>query len=192
MKWDIKASSGLDRLPSASVGSRRLPSQSPQPANCQLPTANCRGGCRGFTLVELLTVIAIAGILMTMIGLSLNQARNVARRTRAQAEMREIITAWLQYLQTYPDEKFWPGNMIDAEVNYELLEPLIAPEEDLETNPHQLMFLNVSLLEGQKYYDPWRKQAYRISFKRLTESELEAETAMRTSVSFPNRQRRWP
>ncbi len=180
MKWAEKKSSGLDRLPSHG-----------------LPPAACRGdraarGRRGFTLVEILAVIAIAGILMTMVGLSMIQARRLARRTRAQAELRAMVDAWLQYLQTYTDEKYWPGDMQDVEVDYELLKPIIAPQEAATANPRQIMFLEVVLSQNQEYRDPWRQNAYRISFKRLTEDSLVTETAMRTSVSFPNNQRRWP
>jgi prepilin-type N-terminal cleavage/methylation domain-containing protein/prepilin-type processing-associated H-X9-DG protein len=64
-----------------------------------------RGG--GFTLVELLTVIAIVAALMALVAPSLGRALDLARRTQCASNVREVQLAFLQYLQDH-DGEFFP------------------------------------------------------------------------------------
>ncbi len=50
-----------------------------------------------FTLIEMLVVIAIIGILMSLLIPALSGARHRARVTRARMEMNQIETAWISY-----------------------------------------------------------------------------------------------
>jgi prepilin-type N-terminal cleavage/methylation domain-containing protein len=52
---------------------------------------------RGFTLLELLVVLAIIGLLAGIIMLALNSARNKARDAKRAGDMRQMITALEQY-----------------------------------------------------------------------------------------------
>ncbi|PIS04616.1 MAG: hypothetical protein COT81_05470 [Candidatus Buchananbacteria bacterium CG10_big_fil_rev_8_21_14_0_10_42_9] len=61
----------------------------------------------GFSLVELLVVIAIIGLLATIAIVATNIARRKAMVTRAQAEVRQIVTA-IALLEN--DSGEWPGH----------------------------------------------------------------------------------
>ena len=142
----------------------------------------------GFTLVEMLTVIAIIAILIGVTGLSLVKARELARRARADAELREMVAAWLQYQQLYEE---WPSAVkgkIGIDVDDTVLDPLVNPESS--DNSRGLVLLNVTLPKGGSFNDPWGTP-YRLSFDSDTERKASV-TALRTSVTFPNRQRRFP
>jgi prepilin-type N-terminal cleavage/methylation domain-containing protein len=71
-----------------------------------------RSGRRGFTLIELLVVIAIIAILAAILFPVFAKARDQARKTTCQSNMKQIATATLMYAQDY-DELF-PGSSTDA------------------------------------------------------------------------------
>lgn len=66
---------------------------------------------KGFTLVELLVVVAIIGILSTLISVSLSRARERARIVRSTVELRQLALA-IQLL--YEDTGRWPAHMDDT------------------------------------------------------------------------------
>ncbi|MEO7716847.1 MAG: DUF1559 domain-containing protein [Capsulimonas sp.] len=63
---------------------------------------------RGFTLIELLVVIAIIAILAAILFPVFAQAREKARQTTCQSNLKQIGTAWLMYVQDY-DEVAMPA-----------------------------------------------------------------------------------
>jgi len=72
--------------------------------------ARCRSSrdTRGFTLIELLVVIAIIAILAAILFPVFARARENARRSSCQSNLKQIGLGWLQYQQDY-DERTVPG-----------------------------------------------------------------------------------
>ena len=56
---------------------------------------------RGFTVVELLTVVAIIAVLVTILIPYLGQARELAYRARCRANMRALVPAAITYANYY-------------------------------------------------------------------------------------------
>lgn len=66
----------------------------------------------GFTLIELLIVIAIIAVLAAILFPVFSRARENARRSSCQSNLKQIGLGLMQYIQDY-DERFpqaWPGN----------------------------------------------------------------------------------
>ena len=66
-------------------------------------------GRRGFTLIEILIVIAIIGLLAAIILFSLGGARELAREAKAKSEIRSIVLA-VSLLENDTGE--WPGHAV--------------------------------------------------------------------------------
>jgi prepilin-type N-terminal cleavage/methylation domain-containing protein/prepilin-type processing-associated H-X9-DG protein len=79
-------------------------------------TSNKSRVSRAFTLIELLVVIAIIAILASILFPVFGRARENARRSSCQSNLKQLSLAWMQYTQDY-DEKavptYWvePGNI---------------------------------------------------------------------------------
>lgn len=139
---------------------------------------NRRGG---FTLIEMITVITIITLLIAASAGALAKSKKIARRTKAEAELREMVNAFRQYCVTYPDSSIWPKDVDDKEVDTQLLSYISDPESS--HNPRGIVFLNVSLPTGSKYNDPWGSP-YRISFNTRARTR---EIALETAVPLPFR-----
>jgi prepilin-type N-terminal cleavage/methylation domain-containing protein/prepilin-type processing-associated H-X9-DG protein len=62
---------------------------------------------KAFTLIELLVVIAIIAILASILFPVFGRARENARRTTCQSNLKQLATAWMMYVQDY-DERVIP------------------------------------------------------------------------------------
>jgi prepilin-type N-terminal cleavage/methylation domain-containing protein/prepilin-type processing-associated H-X9-DG protein len=70
---------------------------------------------RGFTLIELLVVIAIIAILASILFPVFARARESARKSSCQSNLKQMGLAWMQYAQDY-DDKVMPGGALGATV----------------------------------------------------------------------------
>lgn len=132
----------------------------------------------GFTLIEMLVVVSMVGLLMTVSLASATKARTLVRRAKAEAELREMVNAWLQYQAFYGK---WPEKVkgkIDVTASAKLLGPII--DSDDNENPLGVVFLGVPLAPGDDFLDPWG-HPYRISFDK-EENKIRRTTALETSI----------
>ncbi len=146
--------------------------------NRDLPLKDRRAS-RAFTLVEMLVVVGMLGILMGVAVSGVGQARSRAKVAKANAEVRELINAWLSYEAAFDD---WPvqvkGTDIDATDS--------NMKELLGQNQSKTVFLNAQMVNGA-FRDPWGTP-YR--FRILSEArQNEASEDFGAAITFPNRHR---
>jgi len=138
----------------------------------------------GFTLVELLVVMVIGAILVAILGAAFLEARQHAKRARAETQLHELMKAWTEYYVQYGK---WPPGYEGTEktMSYSTLSPLFA--SDTVNNTNAIPFINVTLQPpDQEYDDPWG-HPYMIRFGAALTPTY--ENALRISVGFPNRDR---
>ncbi len=101
----------------------------------------------GFTLIELLVVIAIIAILAAILFPVFGRARENARRSSCQSNLKQLSLGWLQYAQDY-DERVVPWSANGTSGGYafvwqEIVQPYIkstqllkCPSVDSETSTY--------------------------------------------------------
>jgi prepilin-type N-terminal cleavage/methylation domain-containing protein len=136
----------------------------------------------GFTLPELLTVIAIIALLMMASFGALSRARELGKRAKSEAQLRELVNAWQQYYVTYGK---WPSRLNgqdDVEANATTLAPLTDPDDS--DNEYGVVFLNADI--SGKLLDAWGN-AYRLSFESSSSGNDRNKIVFETSVALPRR-----
>ncbi len=83
---------------------------------------------KGFTLVELLLVIAIIGILASVILVSLNRARERARDTRRVADLRQVALALENYYEE--NNQIYPTNITQATLGSYMATVPVDPQDE--------------------------------------------------------------
>lgn len=155
------------------------PKTVPENQERRLRSLRINRSSNAFTLVEMLVVVGMLAILMGTAFSGLGQARNQARVAKANAEVRELMNAWLSYESAYDN---WPvqisGNSLDA--TSENLKELLGQ------NDQSLVYLNAQMVNGA-FRDPWGTP-YRFQLVPATAENKETEKFV-ASVTFPNRQR---
>jgi len=142
-----------------------------------------------FTLVELLTVIAIIGILAGFLLVAVSKARERARRVQVEAEVRELAKAWKAYWVTYGQQLGWPEIVDGAPPQRQAMTDWwmgILAGQNSRWNPEGLVFMEIQAEElAEGFKDPWGN-FYQVDFSSdlITGSEY-----YETAVMFPNRER---
>lgn len=135
---------------------------------------------KGFTLVEMLTVMGMLGILMGISATAISRAQEQARIAKANTEVRQLIGAWLAYEAAYDG---WPVAPPEGDEGIEATESVL--KELLGQGQNKVVFLNAQLINGA-LRDPWG-QPYKLRFKSQPQNDI--QDTFSTAISFPNRSR---
>jgi prepilin-type N-terminal cleavage/methylation domain-containing protein len=118
---------------------------------------------RGFTVIELLVVVALMGILMSLLFPAVQGALDSARKAQAKNDVSQIASAIVAFDTEYG--RFPSTNGTPEELTGNLLNALIASDDTL--NPRKIVFLEVldyrrgkGGILGGKFVDPWQKPYY--------------------------------
>jgi prepilin-type N-terminal cleavage/methylation domain-containing protein len=108
----------------------------------------------GFTLIEMLVVIAVIGILASLIMTAVNASVKKARNVRAAADARQIAVAWESYYREYVT---WPagfgGSEGSAAADAAGCTNLLSGVDDPSgANPRNIAFFE---LRNRDLKDPW-------------------------------------
>jgi type II secretory pathway pseudopilin PulG len=139
---------------------------------------NEAGGRLGaFTLIELIVVIGMIGIMMGVAATGLGSAKNQARITKANVEIRELVNAWLSF--DAADEE----PVISSGDEYDATEGNLA--DLLGKGNTTIVYLNSPMVNGA-FRDPWGTP---YKFRWLQSDTGNTSDKFSASVTFPNRNR---
>jgi prepilin-type N-terminal cleavage/methylation domain-containing protein len=113
---------------------------------------------RGFTLIELMVVIAMIAIFMTAVGTSVGKTRERAREERARSDVKAIaqaILAWENYEENNQLEE-----IDDAEVDASNSKIKMLFGGETAKSGDVPVLLMAAFNEGGKMCDPWGKPYY--------------------------------
>jgi prepilin-type N-terminal cleavage/methylation domain-containing protein len=134
---------------------------------------------RGFTLIELMVVIAMIAIFMTAVGTSVGQTRERARMEKARSDVKVIsqaILAWENYTRGGKNEL---DEMNDEEADSSSLSFLLGQGETANSGQIPAMLM-AQLSAGGKMRDPWGTP-YRI---RIKEGAIPSPSDLNLSTCF--------
>jgi len=113
---------------------------------------------KAFTLIELLIVIAIIGILMSLLFPAASSAIDAARKAQAKNDVTQIAAAVVAYEAEYGKLPLPAKTTVDTE----LVNVLAGIDTNSTNNPRGLVFLEVSAAKKGKsgtnekgFVDPW-------------------------------------
>jgi prepilin-type N-terminal cleavage/methylation domain-containing protein len=142
-----------------------------------------QGRGTGFTLIEMLTVMAVIGVLASLLLIAVTRAREKARREKASAEVRELGKAWKAYWGTYGTLMGWPYTG-PKEMDAGAMRILLGI--DKTRNPLGLVLMDSHpKTADQGFKDPWGN-LYKVDFSSSLQEGIER---YETAVTFPNRKR---
>ena len=143
---------------------------------------------RGFTLVELLVVIAMLMILMGSISTAIYSARKRAKIAAATTAAQEITNAILAY-ENYGRNYSLDNHIMDSkEASESNLGFILGRESRQDGVSGNIPILYNASLRGGRILDPWGTP-YRVTIQKLSASVDGGEDAsgtMATSAFFPN------
>ena len=138
---------------------------------------------RGFTLVELIVVVAMIAVLMAAVGAGIGKAQLRARIAKAQAEANEMTTAIRSY-ENYVDTGIPERANVDADESS--IAFILGTGTDRAGDRIPVLY-NASFVAG-KVRDPWGTP-YRVRVEQFDGGEANDDVAkgMTTGVFLPNR-----
>lgn len=142
----------------------------------------------GFTLVELLVVVAMIAIVTAAVSSSVSGARERARIEKARTEVKAVSQAVLGYenwvLSGSGDEIPTPTR---ADVGIDSLGFLLGDGGEVKSGGKLPVLLMASLADGKTMRDPWGT-AYKITIKKVSASPTVrvATGSMQTGYFMPN------
>jgi type II secretory pathway pseudopilin PulG len=138
----------------------------------------------GITLIELLTVIAIMGILMAMMVAAIAMAKRRTYESKAKAEVRELVRAWNAYWLAYGKFPAALTGVTNAEMTADNIKYLLATPSMDDPGVHR--FLDTKIDVGtQGFRDPWGNY-YRVDF---SQQRVHGSNIYEATVCFPQRRR---
>ena len=147
-------------------------------------------GCNRFTLIELLVVIAIIAVLAGLLLPALAGAREHAKRTRAQVEMKNLQAAIAMYESDYG---YLPmGGAVDSVLTLAQYTALIQTLQNVSPcgNARGKRYLDISTDQGPGVLnDPWstaaNPQPYRVALDLNYDGQIDANaTTTLTAVVY--------
>ncbi len=142
---------------------------------------------RAFTLLELLTVIAMLTVLTGALSSAVSSARKRAKIIRADAEVHEMANAILAY-ENLADEKSLSGHALsDQEASESNLGFILGNGGKTVGGEKIPVLFNGAVSSDGKLRDPWGTP-YHVSIEVTAESAEEDEVArsMQTVLYLPN------
>ena len=141
---------------------------------------------RGFTMIELLVVLAIIAVLVAAVSTSVNAARRRAMITRAQSEAEEITNAILAYANYTQDGTLGElaGRLSYTEANESTLGFLIG--KGSQNGQKVPILYNAASTKGSgAFLDPWGRP-YRVTVKRGQSINPPGVPQMNIRLFYPN------
>lgn len=135
---------------------------------------------KGYSLIEMLTVIAIIGILVGLLIAGLAYARQKAKIAKCKAEVRQLSVAWKTYWLVYGS---WPPGCANQnkEMDGSIMQVLMGGPND---NTQKIIFLDLGTnVLGNGFKDPWG-HVYKVDFRKTTAPMVDW---YESTVAFPNR-----
>jgi prepilin-type N-terminal cleavage/methylation domain-containing protein len=127
--------------------------------------------CAAFTLIELLTVIAIIAVLMGLLFPAVGAVKDAARKTEAKNQLVQIVNAVKAFYAEYGRYPVKEGSTGDSEYAadndtlFNVLRGYAFEGYQLGLNPRKIPFIEVPVAKdlnaprsgqsGGVYYDPW-------------------------------------
>ena len=139
------------------------------------------GGRKGFTLVELMVVIAMLGVLVASLTAAVRAAMRQSKIAKATTEVREITHAILAYENAAKDNKLPSIEKQDA--SRSTLKFLLGEGTDADGN--RLPIFYEAALVGDMILDPWGTP-YKVLIREQDVTLKAKESSLETATFMPN------
>lgn len=136
---------------------------------------------RGFTIIELIVVIAMLMVLAGAVGVGVSTAQKNARKAQATTTVREITNAILAYENASKDHRLSP---MFADADESKLSFLLGGDKGMGTKSMQVLY-NAPLRDG-KLCDPWGTPYKILVQERTAKVEDKSISKMGTTTFMPN------